>query len=86
MALPEPVLPKHDIVKVQSISYESASLIWYTWSQDPTKAAVLRAILSCQDRLRERYFDFRRIIAIALGQHVVCFLHCVSLEVEEVHY
>jgi len=77
MALPEPVLSSADIAGIQSISYESASLIWTTWSQDPIKAAVLRAILSCHDRLHGHSRAFCWIISVALGQNVVCCLHSI---------
>ena len=76
MALPTPVLSDGDIVEVQSSSYESARLIWNTWNQDPTKAVLLRAIVSCQSYLRYNPANFRRILSVALGQSRVCSLHC----------
>ena len=85
MSLPTPVLSDGDIVEVQSSSYESARLIWNTWSQDPIKAAVLQAILSCQARLFPYRGDFRAVISMALGQDRVCSLHYSSLEVEKVY-
>ena len=86
MALPKPVLSGGDVVEVQNNSYESARLIWDTWSQDPIKAAVLQPILSCQYRLRYYPKVFRGIISVALGQNRVRFLHQSSFEVQEVHY
>ena len=86
MALPTPVLSNDDILEVQSSSYESARLIWNTWSQDPIKAAVLHTVLSCQSRLRHYRKDFCGVISMALGQNRVCFLHYSSLGVEEAHY
>ena len=85
MALPTPVLSDGDIVEVHSSSYESARLIWNTWSQDPIKAAVLQAIFSY--RIYSLYDpssvgDFLRIFAVALGQNRVCPLHYSSLEVD----
>jgi len=61
------------------------SLIWETWSKDPIKAAVLRALFSCQARLGHgplSGFD----MANALTQHRVRLLHSDLLQVEEVHY
>ena len=75
MALPTPVLSYGDIVEVQTKSYESARLIWNTWSQDPIKAVVLQAILSCQFDLGYFPSNFRRILSVALGQNTVCPLH-----------
>ena len=42
MALPEPILSGDD---------NPSSLIPNTWSKDPTKLAVLRAVTSCWNRL-----------------------------------
>ena len=75
MALPTPVLSDGDIVKVEGRSYESASLIWNTWSQDPIKAAVLQATLSCPLDPRYDLLPFRWIISVALGQNRVCPIH-----------
>ena len=86
MALPTPVLSDGDIVEVQSTSDESARLIWNTWSQDPTKAAVLQSILYCRARTSYFYFsNFHAVISMALGQNRVSFLHHSSLEVEGAH-
>jgi hypothetical protein len=84
MALPRPVLSYDDIVVIPNNSYQSATLIWNTWSKDPAKAAVLRAILSCRITLHHDYFG--RDIAVALGQNWVGFLHFFSLRVQEVQY
>jgi len=71
MALPEPVFPNHDIPVVQLNSYQTSSLIWNTWSEDPIKAAVLRAILSCSNK--EIFYSFHWAVSRALGQNKVCF-------------
>ena len=87
MALPTPVLSDGDIVEVQSSSDESAKLIWNTWSQDPTKAAVLQSILYCRARTYYYYYrHFYAVISVALGQNRVSSLHHSSLEVEGAHY
>ena len=87
MALPTPVLSDGDIVEVQSSSDESARLIWNTWSQDPTKAAVLQSILYCRAKISYfNYINFHAVISIALGQDRVSSLHHSSLEVERAHY
>ena len=77
MSLPQPVLSYDDIVVVQSASRQYAHLIWNTWSQDPIKAAVLRATFSCQNRLY--YYDFLGVLSVALGQNIVCFPHSVFI-------
>jgi hypothetical protein len=83
MAIPEPLLSDDDIVEVQGNSYESASLIWNTWSQDPIKAAVLQAILPKFDIA----LHWLHVVApVALGQNRVCLLQYPSLEAEDVHY
>ena len=82
MTLPKPLLSYDDIVEVQDSSYQSASLIWNTWSEDPIKATVLRAVLSCQNKLPYYYFGWD--MSVALGQNWVCFHHPLSLEVESV--
>ena len=63
------------MILVEESSHQSASLIWYTWSQDPIKAAVLRAILNCQFRLN--YYYFSRVMSVALGQTKVRVLHSI---------
>jgi hypothetical protein len=81
MAIPKPVLSDGDIVEVQRESYESASLIWNIWSQDPFKAAVLQAILP---KIR---FNYQLTMSSeALGQRRVCFRHHSLLGVQDVHY
>jgi hypothetical protein len=70
MSLPEPVLSYDDVMIFNSL-YHSAGVIWNTWSKDPIKAAVLQAILSCQNRLH--YSDISGFMSVALGQHKVCF-------------
>ena len=72
MSLPEPVLPKDDIVMVQDGSHQSASLIWSAWSKDPIKAAVLRAVLAC--KLSGTKWSFGWYMALALGENGVCFV------------
>ena len=56
----------------------SRSLIWETWSKDPIKAAVLRALFSCQVRLGgDDFFGLR--VADALNQRrvcLLCFIYC----------
>ena len=84
MVLPGPVLSGDDI-KVALEGYVSASgPISNTWSSDPTKLAVLRAMASCQARLRQGDYFLDATIVSALAQKLVCFLHSYSLEVEEV--
>ena len=73
MYLPKPVLSNDDIVVVQGGSHQSASLIWEAWSEDPIKAAVIRAILACMDSGSGRSFGFA--MAAALHQTWVCFVH-----------
>ena len=68
MSLPKPVLPDDSIVLAQTDSSPSASLIWTTWSEDPVRVAVLRAILSCWGLVHYRLGD----MAMALGQNKVC--------------
>ena len=84
MDLPEPVWSVDDI-KVAKEGIRS--LISSTWSEDPTKLAILQALVSCQARLG--YDDgirFDQRIVHALAQKEVCFLHSCSLEVGKVHY
>ena len=73
MSLPKPVLSVSlDAVIVLSLNgpERSASLIWRIWSEDPIKAAVLRAMLSCQTRIRRP--SFLQDMAPALCQNMVC--------------
>ncbi len=81
MALPKPVWSNDDLDVAREVVRNPSSLIWKTWSKNPTKLAVLRAVVSCQVRLgRIEFFGWQ--IANTLAQHVVCFLHFYSLEVE----
>ena len=86
MALPTPVLSDGDIVEVQSGSYESARLIWNTWSQDPIKAVVLQAILSFQFNLIHSLSIYRRIFSVALSQNKVYPLYYSLSNGAEVYY
>ena len=85
MALPMPVLSDGDIIEGEGMSYGSASRIWNTWSQDPVKAAVLQAILSCLSA-QDYYSNFRWAVSIGLGQNMVCPVHYSLLKGEKVHY
>ena len=87
MVLPEPLWSDDDVeVALEGICNPS-SLISSTWSNDPTKLAILRALGSCQARLGYRDgVNFNSDLADALAQKMVCFLHSYSLEVEEVHH
>jgi len=85
MVLPEPVLSDDDIKVAEEVIRDPSSLISNTWSKDPTKLAILRALYSCRNRLRYAGSHFGDYIADALVQKRVCFLHSYSLEVEEVH-
>ena len=63
-----------DIVEVQDKTFLSASKIWDSWSQDPIKAAVAQAVLSCEARVN--YSEFCSDMAEALSQdHSMCFYH-----------
>ena len=68
MALPEPVISHDDIMKVEG---QCASMIWNSWSQDPTKAAVLQAVLPWYKNLVD--FGFLYQIVKALSHRQVCF-------------
>jgi hypothetical protein len=81
-ALPQPVLCDEDIANAP---WDSLSMTWKTWSNDPIKAAALQAILFCQHRLGS--LDFNWGVAPALAQaNLVHFLHSYLLQVEEAHY
>ena len=69
----------------QEVVYNPSSLISNTWNEDPTKMAVVRAIVSCRVRLHD-YVLFGSDMIWALTQKWVCSFRCYSLEVEEVHY
>jgi len=84
-ALPNPVLSNDDIALALKEPRDPLSLIWDTWSKDPIKATVLRALFSCQVRLGGNYFLGYQV-ADALGQYRVCSLCSFLLQVEEVHY
>ena len=73
MSLPEPLLSKYDIVVVPDRSHLSAIRIWNIWSEDPIKAAVIRAILACM--VAESKSTFSWNMALALCQSWVCFTH-----------
>ena len=85
MTLPEPVWTDHDVAVAREVVRNPSSLIWKTWNEDPTKMAVLRAIVSCRVRLHhDNSFGWDMILALA--QKRVCSFPSDSLEVEEVHY
>ena len=85
MALPEPVLSGDEIKAAMEIILNPSSPIKNTWSTDPTKLTVLRAVISWHATLSYS-FGFIEDIFGALTQKLVCFLHYYSLKVEEVHY
>ena len=85
MALPKPVWTDHDIDVAREVARNPSSLIWNTWNKDPTKIAVLRAIVSCQVRLGPAS-SFGWDMVGVLTRKLVCSLHSYSLEVEEAHY
>ena len=71
MALPKPVWTYDDIEVADEVISNPSSLKWHTWKKDPTIIAVLRAIVSCHDRLGHTwYFSFDMIDA--LNQQSVC--------------
>ena len=72
------------LILTLKVPCHSLRLIWDTWSQEPIKAAVLRALLSCQVRFGDRISPFD--MADALTQRRVCLLHSYLLQVKEVHY
>ena len=67
------------------VTRNHSSLIWNTWKEDPTKVAILRAIVSCQVRLG-RVGHFGWDMHIAMAHQPVCSLYSYSLEEDEVHY
>ena len=85
MRLPKPVWTDRDTDVAREVIHKPSSLIWKTWNEDPTKVAVLRAVVSCQVRVG-RVGSFGWDMVMALTQSLVCSLHSYSLEVEEVHY
>ena len=85
MTLPKPLWSDADIEVARKVVQYSSSLIWNTWKKDPTKIAVLRAIVSRQVRLgRVGYFG--QDMVRGLAQKIVCLLHSYPLDAEEVHY
>ena len=84
MVLPEPVWSDEDIEVAKEVIRNPSSLISSTWSKDPTKLAILRALDSCQARLGHGGASFSVRIVDALAQKSVCFLYSFSLEVEEI--
>ena len=87
MFLPEPVLSYDDIMVTKERKSNPSSLISTTWSKDPTKLAILRALGSCYTKLDNGrgYFTVSMVDALTQGS-TVCFLHSCSMEVEEVHH
>ena len=83
MVLPEPVWSDSDIQVALEANRNPSNPIRNTWSQDPAKVAVLRAMVSRMARFGR---TCERDIGDALAQKLVCFLHSYSLEVEEVLY
>jgi len=71
MTLPQPVLSSGDMVAVQICSYKSASKIWNTWSKDPIKVAVLRAIFPHE---KPTFHHFHEFFSSVLSQNMVCFI------------
>ena len=84
-ALPKPVWTNKDIAIALEVVRDHSSLIWNTWKEDPTKVAVLRAIVSCQVRLG-RVGHFGWDMHTAMAHESVCSLYSYSWEVEEVQY
>ena len=84
-ALPKPVWTDNDMNIALEVVCDHSSLIWNTWKEDPTKVAVLRAIVSCQVRLG-RICHFAMDMHTAMAHKPVCSLYSYSLEEEEVHY
>ena len=85
MALPKPVWTDRDIEVAWEVVDNPSSPIWRTWNEDPTKIAVLRAIVDCQVRVG-RIGEFGQDMVEALAQKSVCSLHSFSLGVEGVDY
>ena len=76
MVLPGPVLSVDDIKAAVVLKHVVVSSpISSTWSSDPTKLAVVQALLSCLDRLRNGGHYFNNTIVSALAQKEVCLLH-----------
>ena len=79
MVLPEPLWSDDDIQVAKEIIRDPSSLISSIWSKDATKLAILRALESCQARLRNGGAQFDAYIIDVLAQKNVCFLHSYSL-------
>ena len=77
MALPKPVWTEYDIGVAWEVVRNPSTLIWNTWNEDPTKIAVLRAIVSCRDKA-DRGGRFGEDMVRALAQKSVCSLHSYS--------
>ena len=43
--LPEPVVSYKELKGIDNTSIESLRVVWNSWSQDPIKATILRAVL-----------------------------------------
>ena len=86
--LPKPVWTDQDVAVAREVVRNPSSLIWKTWNEDPTKMAVLRAMVSCRVRLRHYnwFFGSDMIWVLTQAQKRVCSFRSYSLEVEEVHY
>ena len=72
MALPEPVWSDDDIKVTEEVIRDPSSLISSTWSKDPTKLAILRALNSCQARLGDSDVEFGLYIMAVMAQKNVC--------------
>ena len=73
----------HDVDMAWEAVRKPSSLIWNIWNEDPTKMAVLQAIVSFRVRLR-KVGAFGWDMTDALAQKSVCSFRPYSLEVEEV--
>ncbi len=82
MALPNPVWSIDDIEVAREVVRNPSGLIWNTWSKNPTKLAVVRAIVSCQ--VSGGFFGWDMVQALA--QDAVCFLHFYLSEVALLNY
>ena len=71
MALPKPVWTRHDFKVAEEVHDNPSSLKWNTWNKDSTIISVLRAIVSCHDRLGATHHFCHDMIE-ALTQQRVC--------------
>ena len=71
MALPKPVWTRHDLKLAEEVDRNPSSLKWNTWNNDPTIIAILRAMVSCHDRLGHTDYFCHDMID-ALTQRNVC--------------